>query len=256
MAKTRAHFASQITAAWRSSIEGIFEAGRLLVTAKEKLAHGEFTKMIQHELPFGERTAQRLMAVARDKRLTNPTHASLLPNSWMTLYELSQLSDADFDAGVSYGLIKPDMTRDDVLEIAGYAEADAADDSTDRFTTPCATHTVLAPGAVAFSGGPRPSRRRSLDELIAAPVGEPLSAADVQHFADVYQESADRIIRALLALAAECRCDTPAVVKSLLASVSPETLDDVRRGIEFAARLKVALEAGPQGGPRLELVED
>jgi Protein of unknown function (DUF3102) len=71
----RARWAGQISAAWRSSIEAIFECGRLLIAAKDALDHGEFTKMVEHDLPFGERTAQRLMVIARDTRLTNPTHA-------------------------------------------------------------------------------------------------------------------------------------------------------------------------------------
>ena len=77
--RTRAHFASQIAAEWRKSLQAIFECGHLLVAAKEQLAHGEFTKMIEHDLPFGDRTAERLMAIACDERLTNPTHASLCP---------------------------------------------------------------------------------------------------------------------------------------------------------------------------------
>ena len=38
-------FAARITAAWRSTIEGIFEAGRLLIEAKGKLSHGEFSRL-------------------------------------------------------------------------------------------------------------------------------------------------------------------------------------------------------------------
>jgi len=45
------------------------------------------------DLPFAARTAQRLMAVAADARLANPTHVSLLPPSWGTLYELTKLPD-------------------------------------------------------------------------------------------------------------------------------------------------------------------
>jgi hypothetical protein len=44
-------------------------------------------------LPFSERTAQRLMSIASDPRLSNPTHVSVLPNSWGTLYELTKLTD-------------------------------------------------------------------------------------------------------------------------------------------------------------------
>ena len=52
-------------------MEGIIEVGRTLVEAKKELQHGEFLAMIRNSLPFGEDTAQRLMTIARDERLTN-----------------------------------------------------------------------------------------------------------------------------------------------------------------------------------------
>ena len=52
---------------------------------------GIFEAMVEDDLPFGKRTAQRLMAIASDQRLSNTTHVSLLPASWQTLYELTKL---------------------------------------------------------------------------------------------------------------------------------------------------------------------
>lgn len=52
-------------------------------------------------LPFGERTAQILMKISRDERLRKANHDSLLPNSWMTLYELTKLEDSEFEQMVS-----------------------------------------------------------------------------------------------------------------------------------------------------------
>jgi hypothetical protein len=43
----------------------IIETGRLLVQAKDCLEHGQWLEMVRAELPFAERTAQRLMAIAR-----------------------------------------------------------------------------------------------------------------------------------------------------------------------------------------------
>ena len=64
--------------------------GPCLNVAKTELAHGEFLAMIERELPFGPSTAQRLMMIAEDARLTNAAHAQFLPSSWMTLYELTK----------------------------------------------------------------------------------------------------------------------------------------------------------------------
>jgi len=44
-------------------------------------------------LPFGARTAQRLVEIAKQPLLQNPTHGSDLPPSWRTLYELAKLPD-------------------------------------------------------------------------------------------------------------------------------------------------------------------
>ncbi len=52
-----------ITAAWRSSVEGIVECGLRLMAAKEDLPHGSFEAMIEDRLPFASSTARRLMAI-------------------------------------------------------------------------------------------------------------------------------------------------------------------------------------------------
>lgn len=112
-----AAWALRINACWRKGIEAIIGTGRLLNEAKESCDRGEFENMLETDLAFQPRTAQRLMAIARDTRLTNPTHASLLPASWTTLYELTQLSDDEFDRGVEEKIIRPDMERKDVATI-------------------------------------------------------------------------------------------------------------------------------------------
>jgi hypothetical protein len=67
--------------------------------------------MVEHELPFGSSTAERLMAIAHDRRLTNPAHGQHLPPHWRTLYELARLSDKVFAARIADGTIYADMER-------------------------------------------------------------------------------------------------------------------------------------------------
>ena len=174
--RTRAHFATEIATQWQRSREAIFAVGRLLISAKQQLEHGEFTAMVENDLPFSSRTAQRLMAIARDKRLTNTTHVSLLPVSWGTLYELTLLSADDFDVAIADGSITPDMTRGDAVSLVEQYERDRQDaaadndstEQTDRFERPSPTHEMLSPGAVATIGGSRRSRASR-----AAPGDEP-----------------------------------------------------------------------------------
>lgn len=110
-------WAVRIAACWRRGAESIIEAGRLLAAAKAALEHGEFESMIERALPFGARTAQRLMAIAADERLSNPTRVSLLPPSWGAMYELTRLDDEQLDKSFADGAIKPDMERADAVAI-------------------------------------------------------------------------------------------------------------------------------------------
>jgi N6-adenosine-specific RNA methylase IME4 len=110
-------WAKKITEVWRETVFAVIETGRLLMEAKEELEHGEFAEMVETALPFGPRTAQRLMKIAADKRLAKPTHVSLLPPSWGTLYELTKLSDEAFKANIDNGTIRPDMERKDAAKI-------------------------------------------------------------------------------------------------------------------------------------------
>jgi hypothetical protein len=111
-------WAQKIRVAWQKSLDAIFAVGDLLLAANKLLPHGQFEKMVRNELPFGERTAERLMAVAADKRLRNPTHVSHLPRSWGTLYELSRLDDEQFADLLADGTINPEMTRGEAVQAA------------------------------------------------------------------------------------------------------------------------------------------
>src|SRR5215831_2523559 len=118
-------WAARITERWRASVESIIETGRLLLEAKATLPHGEFGAMCESQLPFGARTAQRLIAIAQDNRLSNinSAHASLLPASWSTLYELTKLSDDEFEAAVKDRKIHEGLERKEVAHMRAHREA-------------------------------------------------------------------------------------------------------------------------------------
>lgn len=119
-------WAIRITACWQASFKAILEVGRLLSEAKSALPHGTFGRMIDADLPFTASTAQRLMTIAADERISNPAHVQHMPTSWGTLYEITKLDDAKFKEKIADGTIKPDMRRRD---IAPEAPAEAAPDS-------------------------------------------------------------------------------------------------------------------------------
>lgn len=94
------------------TVESIIKVGQLLAKAKAGLPHGEWGRMFNNKLvPFGQRTADRLMVVAQHPTLSNSTHASNLPPSWMTLYELTKVEPKRLKAAFKEGLITPDMPR-------------------------------------------------------------------------------------------------------------------------------------------------
>lgn len=107
-------YGHKITKAWQSSVEAIFEVGRLLIEAKADLQHGEFEQMVKQSCPFGARTARRLIGIANHETLSNRTHVSVLPNHWGTLAELARFEPAELSHAIGNHWVKPDMTREDV----------------------------------------------------------------------------------------------------------------------------------------------
>jgi hypothetical protein len=113
IARTSAQWAAAITRAWNKAVQSILETGRLLIEAKDKLEYGDFGAMADN-LPFGRRTAERLIAIASNSILADATHGSQLPPSWRTLYELSTLPDETLLARLEDGSIRPDLERSSI----------------------------------------------------------------------------------------------------------------------------------------------
>ena len=112
-----AKYARRITACQRKSVNCIIECGRLLIAAKDELKHGEFLKMIDNNLPFKRSTAQALMKIAADGRITKYQRAGCLPAHWSTLVKLTQLPDAAFEARIVDGRIHPSLERRPAAEM-------------------------------------------------------------------------------------------------------------------------------------------
>src|SRR5271168_4552440 len=85
--------------ALKKSVEGIIEAGRVLIEAKSELDHGQFTDWVVHEQRFGTRKhsspeadlrkAEMLMFLARIEVISNACHWHAFPPSFRTLWELT-----------------------------------------------------------------------------------------------------------------------------------------------------------------------
>src|SRR5438132_1611612 len=107
-------WATKIAGAWQKTTAAVIETGLLLIEARRALGRGAFDTMVHTNLPFSERTAQRLMRIASHPVLSNPTRVSLLPPSWGTLYELTKVSSEVLEAKIEDGTITPNLERADV----------------------------------------------------------------------------------------------------------------------------------------------
>lgn len=126
----RRQWASRISARWQDSVAAILDVGRMLIDAKADLARGQWLKMFEErEVPFGERTAQMLKKISHNERFTNTKHASCLPNSWYTLYELTKLDDETWEMALETGAIHPEMERKDVNLLRNEAKRNASIDA-------------------------------------------------------------------------------------------------------------------------------
>ena len=92
-----AKYAQRITDCQRKGVSSIIECGRLLIAAKDELKHGEFLKMIENNLPFKRSTAQALMKVANDKRITNNQRSGCLPAHFSLRWPRSASSSGGSD---------------------------------------------------------------------------------------------------------------------------------------------------------------
>src|SRR5579871_1865740 len=67
------------------TVQNYIDLGKVLHKAQIDLGYGRFVPLLD-KLKISRRTAERLMKIAADDRVA--THASHLPASWTTLYEI------------------------------------------------------------------------------------------------------------------------------------------------------------------------
>lgn len=116
--RSREQWVDIINTDWRKSIEGIIQTGNDLIQAKKELPNGQFGFMINEDLFFSPRTAQRLMHIARHPEIGKCDDVVALPHSWAVLNELTKLSPEDFREARDRGLIGPETTARQARKIA------------------------------------------------------------------------------------------------------------------------------------------
>jgi hypothetical protein len=114
--------------ALKKSVEGIIEAGCVLIEAKIELEHGQFTDWVVRELRFGSRKdgsreadlrkAEMLMFLARNEVISNPCHWHAFPPSPRTLWELTQIRPKQrLLELIANGTINSGLTREEAVAL-------------------------------------------------------------------------------------------------------------------------------------------
>ena len=111
-------YVATISHLWRQAQGAFLEIGKLLIRAKDMLAHGEYTEAVEARLPFSGRTAYQLREAARWALEMDRLQAisfTQLPGAYSTIYLLSTLDRASLERAKHDGLIRPDLRRAELV---------------------------------------------------------------------------------------------------------------------------------------------
>jgi hypothetical protein len=111
--KTMDDFRDAIAEAWTQAQKRFISIGRYLIAAKERLAHGDYTALVERELPFNASIAFQLRAVAEAIDGGRVDEKELPPN-YSILYQVTTLRDDELAMARQRGLIRPDVTRREI----------------------------------------------------------------------------------------------------------------------------------------------
>lgn len=135
-------YSFRIEQIWYKSLEGIFAVGDLLIRAKKDLSKDKRAyDLLLNILPFGARTAQRLVVIAQTPHFRKPQVQKCLPASWTILDELSGLSESKFNRYIKNDTINTGMNRNEARALAkssskrNVVESDVVDSSRDGDNT-------------------------------------------------------------------------------------------------------------------------
>ncbi len=99
-----------INYAYKNGTKWIIITGRLLLEAKAQLPHGQWMEMFnKSRLKFSLRSAETLMAIARNPALLNSKNLSNFPPAASVLYVLSHLPAEVVEQAISKGVIHPEL---------------------------------------------------------------------------------------------------------------------------------------------------
>lgn len=107
------YYVPQICRSWTKSTEGVLETASICAMAQKALPADELDAL-RSRLPFDSSTFSKLAKVGRDDRFRSPEVKRLLPSKFSVAYELSKLSDGNFQKLIDEGKLTPELKRADL----------------------------------------------------------------------------------------------------------------------------------------------
>jgi hypothetical protein len=120
-------YLERIQASWQKRTSSIFAVAEACNEANKQLS-GKAKKKLYEALPFSKATFVKLAQIGGDERL--PPIAQKLPASFSIIYEITLLSDEEFERAVMSDTVHPKVRRSEIIELReGDKEGDdGADD--------------------------------------------------------------------------------------------------------------------------------
>jgi hypothetical protein len=107
-------YLKRIQASWQKRTSSIFAVAEACNEANKQLS-GKAKKKLHEALPFSKATFVKLAQIGGDERL--PPIAQKLPASFSIIYEITLLSDEEFEHAVMSDTIHPKVRRNQIIEL-------------------------------------------------------------------------------------------------------------------------------------------
>lgn len=118
-------YASIINKHAANCVEAIVQMGLLFVKAKQELPHGDFGSLFEPGvLHVDQRTAEKMMRIARKVTLANSTNWPNLPGALNSLAILARLNDDQLQAGIQTEKIHRSITIQEATRLVHEAQAE------------------------------------------------------------------------------------------------------------------------------------
>ena len=108
-------YEKKITAAWHKTTESILEVANYIFEADEALGDQfrELRQTLEDKGVLSRSTISKLLSIGRDRKLYAKDSIKILPPSYASLYEFTQLTEKEFEAAKSQKLIHSEMQQKD-----------------------------------------------------------------------------------------------------------------------------------------------